>query len=189
MPEFLFLFLLLLAVVELRDGLIAFYEKHNDSLIKYAKAQLKAQNYINYESDAADVVHNMYEKVLKEKIIDFSRSEKEVKSYVFTVIRGAAYDLAKKQPKTVTLEDWHEIAYSGEEEIYRMLQHNEDVEKLRRILNKLDTVYKETLLLKVKDHKPREIAKIMGVPEQTVYTRLHRATAYIIKEYKGESVL
>jgi len=79
MPEFLILFLLLLAVVELRDGLIAFYEKHNDSLIKYAKAQLKAQNYINYESDAADVVHNMYEKVLKEKIIDFSRSEKEVK--------------------------------------------------------------------------------------------------------------
>lgn len=100
---------------------------------------------------------------------DDLREQDSAKQWLVTIVRREhARVYERKQLETVDIAIFEEeiAAPTGDP----------DLERMRRALFQLDDGYREPLALQVLlGHSIREIGQLMGLPEATVLTRLHRA--------------
>ena len=146
---------------------------------KYYRFMLRtASSIIRDSSLAEDAVHETFVQLLKE--IDSLRidNEKSLQSYLYILTRkrerrrGVLTDYENRSTSLDNLKEPEEIALTN-------LQLNKAVS----ILSDMPSIYRRTLVLRVKGYSIREIAQITNSSESNVKTRIHRARAILLKSF------
>ncbi len=118
---------------------------------------------------------NLAEDVVQEALLRAWKAYSDLKErdsarqWLVTIVRREhARIYERKQLETVDIADFEEQIAASESD--------PDLQRMRRALFQLDDGYREPLALQVlMGHSVREIGGLMGLPEATVLTRLHRA--------------
>jgi RNA polymerase sigma-70 factor, ECF subfamily len=135
------------------------------------------------EQDAQDVVQEAYLRAFK-SFGGFHGSNG--RAWLLTIVRNTSYTLLKKN-KAVDLtttfdEEIHATGYDSVNPA-TILEHTEDAELIREVMNELPPEFREILALRHQEGLSyKEIADIAQIPPGTVMSRLARARAKL-KEY------
>lgn len=112
--------------------------------------------------------------------LDSLQNDKAVKAWLFTILRRENARLYERyRPDLVDIDD-QSIAESDNEEPDNKM----DRELLHNAINRLESDYREPLLLQVVGgFSGKEIADILGLNNNTVMTRLFRARSKLKQEF------
>ena len=179
-------FLLALADESDRDRIEELYNKYHNDMLKYAIAKLSEMGSNDAQHDAEDAVQNAFIKIVKNiSNIDFSRTEKEIKCYVFSILVNQIHDITSRDDKTVEL---NENAISSADfytpDQYAIFQENYD--NYVKAIEEMDEIYTSTMFMAVvKNLSIDKIAELTGVAKKTVYTRLERGRKILQNALEG----
>jgi RNA polymerase sigma factor (sigma-70 family) len=179
-------FLLTLADESDRDRIEELYNKYHNNMLKYAIAKLSEIGSNDAQHDAEDAVQNAFIKIVKNiSNIDFTRTENEIKCYVFSILVNQIHDITNRDDKTVEL---NENAISSTDfytpDQYAIFQENYD--NFVKAIEEMDEIYTSTMFMAVvKNLSIDEIAEQMGIAKKTVYTRLERCKKLLKKAMEG----
>ena len=112
--------------------------------------------------------------------LDSLQNDKAAKAWLFTILRRENARLYERyRPELVDIED-QSIAESSDNEP----DHSMDRELLHNAINRLESDYREPLLLQVLGgFSGKEIAEILDLNNNTVMTRLFRARSKLKTEF------
>ena len=157
------------------------------NLTEYADFLLKAAAYkCGNISEAEDLVQETLLAALtaleKGKIID------EPKAWLTAVLNRKYYDMLRKKYRkpTVSLNIAGEIPESGE--IYDGIERSAEAEEIRRCIAYLSRIYRQVLVrFYMHGESVKKIAEELGIPENTVKSRLDAGRKHIRKEFAMEN--
>ena len=161
------------------------YNTYHDYMMKYAVSKLKSMGRTNFIYDAEDAVQNAFMKIAKYIYkIDFSRDEKDVKNYCFSILNNEICNLLSDNKEIYELNQ--EFDFEKEYNIMDELVIKENYEQVVKTIEHLDERYSSTLyFVFCQEHTVNEIAEMMGISVKTVYTRLARGKALLLDSLKG----
>lgn len=149
---------------------------------KYAGAMLRAAMAATDDRQLAeDAVQQTFEKVigLADRIDE--ENERRTGGLLVLMCRQAVADLYESKMRTIGAQTLDHEAHGEnpdmqQEDLLDLLLRKESMEELRQALRFLDPKYAEPLLLKYgAGLSGVEIAKVLGIEENLVNQRLHRA--------------
>lgn len=156
------------------------YNLYHDDMIRFARYRLKKAGCINYEMDSEDAVQNSFVKIIKYiDAIDFNTSSSELKSYIFSIVANEASTIIADQIFMENIDDYSDIISDDFlEQIEIKLHYNEIVDNII----KMDERYSIPLYFYHCQEIPvKDISKLMGIPEKSVYTRLARGRKLLLE--------
>jgi RNA polymerase sigma-70 factor (ECF subfamily) len=131
---------------------------------------------------AKDVVQDSFLKAYR-NIRSFNPKKGKWSSWIYRIAHNCAMDSFKKTNKDLTVDEdewWDGIA--APENITKELNLKLDVERLAKLMTKLDAKYRYPLNLYFIDGKSyKEIAEILRLPTATVSTRIKRGKEKLLK--------
>jgi RNA polymerase sigma factor, sigma-70 family len=154
---------------------------------KYYRFMLRtASSIIRDSSLAEDAVHETFVQLLKE--IDSLRidNEKSLQSYLYILTRERTIDFLRKwERRRGVLTDYENrsTSFDNFKEPEEIVLTNLQLNKAVSILSDMPSIYRRTLVLRVKGYSIREIAQITNSSESNVKTRIHRARAILLKSF------
>ena len=140
----------------------------------------KVFRYIHYKVNDTQITEDLTSTVFEKALTNFSKFSRDKASFstwIFTICRNVVIDYFRTQGRrqTVSLEGAAEVASrnpSPEEE----LVNREEREKLRACLERLPREEQEIIQLKFgAELTNRQIARMLGLSESNVGTKLYRA--------------
>ena len=138
--------------------------------------------------EAEDALQNAFMKIVKHiDKIDFSRGEKTIKNYCFTILTNEISNLLQENFENFEIfeEFCLEKEYNYIEELEIRESYNEVVEGIKA----LDEKYSTTLyLIFCKEKTVNQVAEMMGLAPKTVYTRLSRGKQLLLDSLKGVKI-
>ncbi len=171
-------FLLSIAEESERDKIEFIYTQFREDMLKYAKARFRHSGYENCELNAEDAVQNAFYKLtLYIKALDFTRGKQCIKSYCLTVVSNEVTNIMKDRTNTNKTENISETLADEDsiENIFSDVEVSDLYVSVTKQIKKLDPKYSTALMYRYYNNMSiKEIADLMGISEQTVYTRLHR---------------
>ena len=176
-------YLLLLANEEQKDKINEFYCNNITAMVIYSRQQLDKANDKNSFHDGLDAVQNAFVKIIKYGKVDFSRSEQEVKGYFYAVIDNEIINIINDIKKIRKLDEEYGHIAVTDEEFFSEICIKERYETVKRAIALLDERYSSVLIMSIND-TPEKIAKILGLPVKTVYTRISRGRKFLIEKVK-----
>lgn len=174
---------------------------YRQAISKERNDQLFEELYIRYSEDifkriykiledprdAEDTAQEAWLYILEHIEIFQGKSERSVKSYIFSVAKNKAIDLIRKRRREENL--LHEINTSDiadESEMFALCAEQSDDSVLQCIM-KLGEPYATVLIYYyLYHHTLKEISKIMEIKESTVGSRLTRGRKKLISLLKQE---
>lgn len=185
--------MLLLSVCEEkeREKIEYLYKAYHDKMVRLAKRRLRLSGWYNWESDAEDVVQEVFIKLVKYiRRIDFDVPPPVLEAYVLTTVVNAASSFLSANGKSAVryIEDVTEPIYDPDASIaFEVVESKESYNKVVREILLMDEIYSAPLLMRhCMDLSAKEIADILNIPEKTVYTRLRRSTEKIKNTLRTE---
>lgn len=150
------------------------YNKYHDQMMKYAHKKFKEAKRKNFAFDAEDAVQNSFFKIVKNiDRIDFSQSEKMVKNYCFCILDNEIRNLLGDGE--LNCQDLTDYCIADEFSFINEIEMKEAYADVVKSIESLDEKYSTTLFLVFcQEISVNEIAEMMGIAPQTVYTRLRR---------------
>lgn len=154
---------------------------HND-LIIYAKHILKRAGVENYEIEAEDVVQNVYMRIVKYcRSIRFYESPPVMKAYLKKILKNEAMTFLKEQEHLESLDDKPYLTID-EDDFVEMIQAKDRYEKVVSAILQMKDIYSYTLSYRFCDEmEVADIAKLMGVSEKAIYTRIERGLKLLLE--------
>jgi len=140
------------------------------------QAYVLALRLLNNRDDAWEVVQASIEKGLNHPGAP-ALDHPEFKPWLFTVVRNKAIDILRHKQRVpkVSHEDYHSSAPQALEPERRLAQLQLK-EALEKAIETLSTDHKEIILLRdYHNFSYAEIARILGIANGSVMSRLHRA--------------
>ena len=164
------------------------YNTHHDSMLRYAISKFKAAGSQDFLYDAEDAVQNAFMKITKYiDRLDFSRGEKDVKNYCFSILCNEICRALGDNEKI--FENVEEFCEEKEYNFIEELGIRERYDEVVRAIESLDEKYSTTLFLVFcKEMTVNEIAEMMGISAKTVYTRLARGKRLLLDSLKGATL-
>ena len=161
------------------------YHTYHDYMMRYAVSKFQSLGRTNFKYDAEDAVQNTFMKITKyiDKI-DFTRGEKDVKNYCFTILSNEIRKVLSDNQENFEINEefYPEEEYNFIEE----LELRENYNQVVKAIEDLDEKYSTTLyLVFCKEMTVNEIAEMMGISAKTVYTRLARGKKLLLDSLKG----
>ena len=156
----------------------------------YEQYMPKVFRYIQYKVSNIQLTEDLTSTVFEKALVNFSRysSDKaKFSTWVFSIARNVVIDYYRVQGRrqTAPLEEATEIAsqdLSPEEELLK----SEEREKLQVCLAELSQEEKEIVRLKFgAELNNRQIAKMLGLSETNVGTKLYRAVRKLRDGFQG----
>ena len=162
------------------------FEKYYKDMLRFAMSRFKRIGCSNYQTEAEDAVQNAFVKItIYIDRINFDVSEKELKTYVLTIVSNEVANIVSDKKRIEVLDE--EFQEFNENAFFEKLHIQQRYEKVVEEIGKLDERYSITLLYRYqKEMTVADIADLMGVSEKTVYTRLQRGRALLLKALGGE---
>ncbi|MBQ8511022.1 MAG: sigma-70 family RNA polymerase sigma factor [Clostridia bacterium] len=145
-----------------------------------------AYDVLRHREDAEDAVTAAMIKLCRNMDLVFSVKPERVPRLVYTTVRNTAIDFYRSRQlrKTVSLDEAG-IDPADDEDLFGDV---EDFGVLQKYVDALAEKYKTILLLRYVDGlKNREIARLLGIPEGTVSTRMDRARRQLRDMYRKEA--
>lgn len=116
-----------------------------------------------------DLTQNVFIKVIRYK---HSYKGGKFVSWIFKIARNLFYDHYQAQKKIQSFEDIDDVSGELDEEI---IEREEEVSHLMKVLNQLNTKDKELIIMnRIEGVKYEEIAEIVGSNRIAVKTKIHR---------------
>ena len=181
-------FLLTLTDESYHSKIEQLYNKYHDHMMRYALSKFQSYGRTNFVYDAEDAVQNTFTKIVKNiDRIDFSRGEKDVKNYCFSILNNEICNvLGDNEEKN---EFFEELCKENEYSFIEKLDIQERYDEVVRAIEALDEKYSITLhLVFCRENTVNEIAEMMGISAKTVYTRLARGKKLLLDSLKGAKV-
>ena len=171
-----------------RDKVEELYNKYHVCFMKCAVTKFKAMGRSNCLYDAEDAVQNTCAKISKYfHNIDFSRGEKDVKNYCFSILNNEITNILKENQENYEFSE--ELCPGTEYSFIDELETRDLYGNLFSAIKKLDTKYSTTLHLFInKGMSPNEIADLMEISPKTVYTRLARGKKLLLDSLNGVEI-
>ncbi len=175
--------LYLISLVEDKDvpKIEYIYNKYHGDMLRFAKSRLKKAKIPSYVTDAEDVVQNAFCKICKYiSKIDVNVREKELKTYVFTIVANESNNFISDYEFVEPFDDGY--AEMGDDDFFKKISITESYERVIKAIENMDEKYSITLLYRYhKGMSVKQIAALMGIPEKTVYTRLLRGRKLLLE--------
>ena len=168
------------------------YNSYNNDMLIYTKHLLTGQyadSCHDVDHDTEEIVARTFFKIFtKINLIDFERSEKEIKSYVFTVLINEICDFYQEKEPCVSLEQ-HSITPISDENMFEEIAIKEENEAVKRALNKLPEPFRATMALHYIDKlSVKDIADLLNKPKSTIYSRIEIGKEKLIVLLKEEGI-
>lgn len=159
------------------------YDTYHDDMIRFAKYRLQTYGDCNYDTNAQDVVQNVYLKLTKYiHAVDFTLSHNELRAYVMAIVTNEAINLLKGNKPVEELDDT-----VTEEEFFERLRIQERYYEVMAAIESLDERYSITMLYRYRENMSvKELAALLGIAEKSVYTRLERGRELLLKKLEKE---
>lgn len=165
------------------------YNTYHDDMMRFARYKLKNSGISSYELDAEDVVQNAFLKIVKYiDAIDFSKSEKQIKVYIFSIVVNETINVISDKESFDDIDNYSETL--PDEAFFERLQISLRYDIVVEKIKGLDERYSITMLLYYCEGMDvKAISKAMGISEKTVYTRLERGKRLLLEEVSKEGTL
>ena len=177
-------FLLILTEESDIEKIQSLYETYKDLLWSFAAASLQRKAKADSTSDIEDIVQNTFVKIVRHiDKIDFSRREKDIRNYIFSIltneISNHLNDIVYTDSYDTVLDN--KIGYDIDDFIEELDIRNR-YSKVVDAISQLDEKYSTTLnMAYCENMSVEEIANLMGISPKTVYTRLARGKELLRK--------
>ena len=164
------------------------YNLYHKDMMDFAKIKLWEAKRKNFIYEAEDAVQNTFVKITRNiEKIDFSRGEDRVRGFVFSVLINEIYNILREKEFVADLdpENLPDTVFNSIEALVIVDKYNDAIAAIR----KMDDKYSSTLYLSIcEEICVKNIAKMMGISEKTVYTRLQRGKKMLIDAIKEVNV-
>lgn len=160
------------------------YNLYYTDIMDFAKIKLRDAGRVNFSYDAEDAVQNTFVKITRSiERIDFSRSEKEIRGYIFAILTHEISNILNDEELDTKIL---EKGLSDENFYIEHLEITERYNEVVRTIRNMDEKYSSTLYFAICKEMPiKSIAQMLGISEKTVYTRLARGKKILINTLKG----
>ena len=157
------------------------YNRYHNAMMRMAKERLKRAGIKSYMTDAEDVVQNAFMKICKYvKKIDFSVAEKELRTYVLSVVVNESNNFLADYKYVETLGD--EYGEISEKDFFEALSIKDNYNRVVTAIEEMDEKYSITLMYRyTNEMSVKQIAELMGLSEKTVYTRISRGKQKLLE--------
>lgn len=178
-------FLLTISDESNHDKIKRIYNTYHEKMMRYAIAKFISLGSNNALYDAEDAVQSAFIKIIKYiSNIDFSRDEREVKNYVFTILSNEIFSFLKKNEEI--FENFEDFCFENEYNYIEKLDIQENYNEVVKAIEELDEKYSSTLFLFFCNRMTvKEISAMLEISEKTVYTRLSRGKKLLLDSLKG----
>ena len=149
-----------------------------------------ALQVVENETDAEDLVQDLFLKLVRNPKIIKERSRKALQAYLFVMIRNAAIDMLRRQGRELPLKDEHLEILLDQAAASENVENDEDpmIEQVIEAYQMLPEKYRTVCSLKyTQGMENRQIAKELSLTEATVRKRLERAR-YKMESYINEKM-
>ncbi|MBR6915139.1 MAG: sigma-70 family RNA polymerase sigma factor [Clostridia bacterium] len=138
--------------------------------------------------DAEDAVHDAMVKIIRNVGIIKSSDKKKLKNLCCIVARNCALDRArKKDGNNFPLSELSEEAPSADPPAEQAAIVGETFDAIMRAIGSLPELYRDACVLKyVHGYKEKEVASLLGLPERTASTRIHRGKMLLRETLRKE---
>ncbi len=180
-------FLLSISAESDRSRIERIYDAYHDDMVRFAKRRLKQSGIKNYEIDAQDTVQNAFVKITKyiDKI-DFSASEAKIRSYVLSIVSNEVINTVSDYRYSDDIDEYADTLMS--EDFIEKINEKESYDSLVKIIRQMDEKYSTALMYYYcYEMSVREIAQMLDLSENTIYTRLMRGKVILQKKMKEVS--
>ncbi|MBQ7352394.1 MAG: sigma-70 family RNA polymerase sigma factor [Clostridia bacterium] len=175
----LFFYLSLIETDEDKKLFSEVYENYLDWMLRIAF------HYTKNEQDSQDIVHDVFAEIIKSNTFLPSKTEKEIKSYLFICIRNRISKIIKKKNLQQNINFDLLFSLHSEENIEDKISNDDVVSSVQKFIDSMNPIYKDVLTLFFFYEKSiKEIAEILSAPIATVRTRLKRATDILKERFK-----
>ena len=146
-----------------------------------------AYGVVKNESDAMDVSQNVFLRVMKHQKKLETMEDAQLKSWLYRVTVNLCLDGKRKLKREVLADELPETPVSDTGALPEAAALDAEArETLSRAVAALPDVYRETVTLHFfSELRYEEIAKLMGVSEGTVKSRMSRAKERLLARLKG----
>ena len=175
-------FLLSLSAESVHSKIERIYDTYHDDMLRFAKKRLRRSGIKNYEIDAEDTVQNAFVKITKyiDKI-DFSGSEAKIRSYILSIVSNEVVNTVSGYRYSDDIDEYADTLES--ENFMEKINAKESYDSLVRIIKQMDEKYSTALMYHYcYEMSVREIAQMLDLPENTIYTRLMRGKVILQKK-------
>ena len=150
-----------------------------------------AYGVVKNESDAMDVSQNVFLRVMKHQKKLETMEDAQLKSWLYRVTVNLCLDGKRKLKREVLADELPETPVSDTGALPEAAALDAEArETLSRAVAALPDVYRETVTLHFfSELRYEEIAKLMGVSEGTVKSRMSRAKERLLDLLKGGELL
>lgn len=157
---------------------------------------LVARSVLGSDSDAEDIVHDVFMKIAKKHMSRISKIENDtdLRNYLLKATKHTALDHLRKQrhekimPDTAGESDLKEIADIADDELADKVCSNIEYEQIVEAIASLDEIYREALYYHfVLELSVPELSKLLDCKKSTVKQRLVRGKKLLYKKlFEGE---
>ena len=180
-------FLLSISDESVHSNIERIYHTYHGDMLRFAKHRLKQRGIKNYEIDAQDTVQNAFLKIMKyiDKI-NFSESEEKIKSYVFSIVSNEIINTVNDYRHSDDIDEYADIL--EDEDFIEKINGKESYQKIVSIIKRMDEKYSTALMYHYcYEMSVHEIAHMLDLSENTIYTRLMRGKVILLKNIKEVS--
>lgn len=143
------------------------YDDHANALFRYIAVRVSDREL------AKDLMQDTFTKTWK-TLADGGKIQ-NLKAFLYKVAHNLIIDHYRQQKPTSSLEDLQEQGFEPSAESPDLASRI-DAKNVLALLNRLKPEFREIIVLRyVEDFKPKEIAQILGLQENLVSVRIHRA--------------
>lgn len=170
--------LLMLVAEEDKDKLRYIYNTYHDDMLRLAEYKLRTYRADSISHDVQDVVQNAWYRITKYiDNIDTGNEKGSLKSYILMIVEHEAIRYIKNQRSVEPLDEAIE-----DEDFIEKLHIKERYNEVVAAITRLDAHYAIPLFLHYQQEIPvKELARLLGLPPKTVYTRLARGKKLLLK--------
>lgn len=177
-------FLLTLTDENDHDKIVYLYNTYHKEMLRVARGILKDRP--SAICDAEDAVQEAFVKICKyTKSINFDVESYQLRAYVMAIVTNEAKNIMKT-PDLLCIDEFEDMVFTDDEFLQKIIE-TDDYDDIVHAIQRLDDRYSNLLQMKyVYQFKNDQIADVLKMPLNTVYTNLRRGKIillnYLIKE-------
>ena len=182
------IFLLSMADEQYQSHIERLFKRYHQQMMRVARKRFVRAERNNPSLDAEDAVQSAFLCIVRyAHVVPFGKPERELKAYVFAILQNEISKILEESelPSENELVDYRDEESLQEfgERIHNQERYNEVVAEIRDMDPRYSTVL---LLCYAEGMTVEQVAKLLSVPQSTVYTRLRRGKQQLIEKLAKE---
>jgi len=150
-----------------QENFLEVYEQFSDAIFRFCLAKTRNRDI------ALDITQDTFIKTWE--YLANGKEVAQIRPFLYRVARNLIVDLSRKKT-TLSLDAFMDEGGDVREQQPEQFGLSFDVDQALKLVDSLDAKYREPIMLRyVEDLSLAEIAKVLGVSENVVSVRLHRA--------------